>query len=148
MGIGAPPKGGWAMGMAEMMVTDYAVSYRFWTEVLGFALAFERPAQKLACLSRPEGAQVMIYQRDGYWETGPLEPPFGRGVVVQVFVADAAADAARIAAAGVPFYVPLREKWRDWGDRLGGQREFLVQDPDGYLVMVAERIGERPLPPA
>ena len=146
MGNGAPPRNGWAMLMAEMMVTDYPASLRFWTGVLGFDLAFQRPAQKLACLQRPEGAQVMIYQRDGDWETGPMQPPFGRGLVVQVYVADAAALAARVQAAGVPFYVPLREKWRDWGDRLGGQREFLVQDPDGYLVMVAERIGERPLP--
>jgi catechol 2,3-dioxygenase-like lactoylglutathione lyase family enzyme len=134
------------MGMSEMMVTDYPESYRFWTEALGFTLAFERPAQKLACLERPEGAQVMIYQRDGDWEVGAMERPFGRGMVVQIYVADAAALATQVAAAGVPFYVALREKWRDWGDRLGGQREFLVQDPDGYLVMVAERIGERPLP--
>jgi catechol 2,3-dioxygenase-like lactoylglutathione lyase family enzyme len=56
MGVGAPPKGGWAMGTAEMMVTDYASSFEFWTEVLGFDLAFARPAQKLACLQRPEGA--------------------------------------------------------------------------------------------
>ena len=145
MGIGAPPKGGWAMGMAEMMVTDYAASYRFWTEALGFDLAFERPSQKLACLQRPEGAQVMIYQRDGDWEVGAMERPFGRGMVVQIYVADAAAVAAQVAAAGVPFYVALREKWRDWGDRMGAQREFLVQDPDGYLVMMAQRIGERPL---
>jgi hypothetical protein len=45
----------------------------------------------------------------------------------------------------VPFYVETRERWRHWGDRQGRQREFLVQDPDGYLVMAAERIGERPL---
>jgi len=88
----------------------------------------------------------MIYQRDGDWETGAMQPPFGRGAVIQVYVTDATAAAARVTAAGWPFYVDLREKWRDWGDRLGGQREFLVQDPDGYLVMVAERIGERPLP--
>ena len=146
MGIGAPPKGGWAMGMAEMMVTDYAASYAFWTKVLGFDPAFERPAQKLACLEHPDGAQVMIYQREGDWEVGPMEPPFGRGLVIQVYVRNADAVAARVAALGLPFYVAPREKWRDWGDRLGGQREFLVQDPDGYLVMVAERIGEAPLP--
>lgn len=144
MGIGAPPVA-WAMGMAEMMVTDYSASLAFWTGPMGFALAFERPAQKLACLAHPDGAQVMIYQRDGDWETGPMEPPFGRGLVVQVYVLDAAAAEATMRAAGVPFYVAPREKWRDWGDRMGGQREFLVQDPDGYLVMVAERIGERPL---
>ncbi|AWB47619.1 VOC family protein [Gemmobacter aquarius] len=144
MGIGAPPAP-WAMLMAEMMVTDYPVSLGFWTDVLGFAIAFERPAQRLACLVHPDGAQVMIYQRDGDWETGPMEAPFGRGMVVQVYVTDVDAVAARVVAAGLPFYVEPREKWRDWGDRMGGQREFLVQDPDGYLVMVVERIGERPL---
>jgi hypothetical protein len=75
-----------------------------------------------------------------------MEIPFGRGGVTQVFVRDVQEVAAKVRAAGHPFYVDLREKWRDWGDRLGGQREFLLQDPDGYLVMVAERIGERPLP--
>lgn len=146
MGTGSPPRSGWAMQMTEMMVNDFPRTLSFWTDVLGFTVAFSRPAQKLACLERPEGAQLMIYERDGDWESGPLEPPFGRGAIVQVYVADAAALADRVQAAGLPFYVPLREKWRDWGDRLGGQREFLVQDPDGYLVMVAERIGERPLP--
>ena len=87
----------------------------------------------------------MIYERDGDWETGVMEPPFGRGAILQVFVKDVRAAAAVIEAQGMPFYVPLREKWRDWGDRMGGQREFLLQDPDGYLIMVAERIGERPL---
>lgn len=87
----------------------------------------------------------MFYERDGDWETGPMEPPFGRGTIIQLFVADVDSIAATVQAAGLPFFVPPREKWRDWGDRLGGQREFLVQDPDGYLVMVAQRIGERPL---
>lgn len=145
MGTGSPPPV-WAALMAEMMVNDYPRSLAFWTNVLGFTPAFTRTAQKLACLVHPDGAQVMIYERDGDWETGPLEPPFGRGAVIQVYVTDATAAAARITAATHPFYVPLRDKWRDWGDRMGGQREFLVQDPDGYLVMVAQRIGERPLP--
>ena len=145
MGTGSPPKN-WAGLMAEMMVDDFPRSYAFWTNVLGFAPAFTRPAQKLACLEHPDGGQVMIYQRDGDWEVAEMLPPFGRGMVVQLYVRDANAAAARVRAAGHPFYVDLREKWRDWGDRLGGQREFLVQDPDGYLVMVAERIGERPLP--
>ncbi len=145
MGNGAPPKV-WASLMAEMMVSDYPASLAFWTGPLGFRLVFERPAQKLACLERAGGAQVMIYQRDGDWETGPMDAPYGRGAVIQVYVEDVDALHATFAALGHPFYVPLREKWRDWGDRLGGQREFLVQDPDGYLIMVAQRIGERPLP--
>ncbi len=145
MGTGSPPAD-WAPLIAEIMVSDYARSLAFWTGPMGFSVAFARPAQKLACVTRPDGAQVMFYERDGDWETGPMEQPFGRGAVIQVFVADVDALAVAMIAAAVPFYVPLREKWRDWGDRLGGQREFLVQDPDGYLVMVAQRLGERPLP--
>jgi catechol 2,3-dioxygenase-like lactoylglutathione lyase family enzyme len=134
--------------MAEMMVQDFPRSLAFWTGPMGFAVAFTRPAQKLACLERADGAQIMIYERDGHWETGAMQPPFGRGAVIQVYVTDVDAMADAMVAAGVPFYVAPREKWRDWGDRLGGQREFLVQDPDGYLVMVAQRIGERPVPAA
>ncbi len=145
MGTGSPPEY-WSPLIAEMMVSDYARTLAFWTGPMGFSVAFARPAQKLACVTRPEGAQIMFYERDGDWETGPMEPPFGRGAVIQVFVADVDALAVAMIAAGVPLYVPLRDKWRDWGDRLGGQREFLVQDPDGYLVMVAQRLGERPLP--
>ena len=143
MGTGSPPTT-WSALMTEMMVQDYDASLAFWTGPMGFDVAFTRPAQKLACLTRPEGAQIMIYERDGDWETGALERPFGRGAVIQVYVADVDHLHAAMRAASIPFYVPLREKWRDWGDRLGGQREFLVQDPDGYLVMVVQRIGERP----
>ena len=49
-----------------------------------------------------------------------------------------AAAHAEVTAGSYPLYVPLREKWRDWGNVQGGQREFLLQDPDGYLIMVAQ----------
>jgi catechol 2,3-dioxygenase-like lactoylglutathione lyase family enzyme len=143
MNTGSPPAT-WSNMMPEIMVADYDRAMEFWTGVLGFRICYTRPAMKFAYLERGEGGQMMLYQRDGYWETGALEVPFGRGVVLQVYVADLAPLEAAVRAAGLPFYVEPRERWRDWGDRLGGQREFLVQDPDGYLVMVAERIGERP----
>jgi catechol 2,3-dioxygenase-like lactoylglutathione lyase family enzyme len=145
MGIGSPPKSGFSRSAVELIVIDQKASLAFWTGVLGFAIAYSRPAQKFAYLERPEGAQVMIYERDGEWETGPFDLPLGRGVVIQVSVDDVGAVAASVTAAGVPFFVAMREKWRDWGDRLGGQREFLVQDPDGYLVMISQGIGTRPL---
>ena len=103
--------------------------------------AFE---EKLAMLEHPDGAQVMFFERDGGWETGPFERPLGRGIVIQVFVNDVDAVAKRVEAAGLSYFVAPFEKWRDWGDRLGGQREFLILDPDGYLVKVAQLLGERP----
>jgi catechol 2,3-dioxygenase-like lactoylglutathione lyase family enzyme len=142
MGTGSPPAV-FAACSVEIMVTDYDASLAFWCDVLGFAPAYTRPAQKFAYLQRPDGAQMMLYERDGDWETGPMDVPFGRGAVIQVSVQDVDALAAHVAAKGVAFYVAPREKWRDWGDCLGGQREFLVQDPDGYLVMVSQKIGVR-----
>ena len=145
MGNGSPPRH-WSPLAIELMVTGFARSQAFWTGPMGFRVVYKRPEQKFCYIEHPDGAQLMFYERDGDWETGPLEVPFGRGAILQVGVADVNAAAASITAAGIPFYVPLREKWRDWGDRLGGQREFLVQDPDGYLVMISQKLGERPFP--
>jgi catechol 2,3-dioxygenase-like lactoylglutathione lyase family enzyme len=142
---GHPPRR-WAATIPELLVEDYGRTLDFWTGLLGFEVRFDRPSEQLAMLEHPDGAQIMFFVRDGSWETGRFEPPYGRGVVIQVFVADVDAIAARISAAGHPFFVAPFEKWRDWGDRLGGQREFLVLDPDGYLVKVAQALGERPLP--
>ncbi len=140
------PPARWQTMIPELLVSDYARTRAFWTDLLGFEVQFDRPSEQLAMLAHPDGAQVMFFVRDGSWETGAMEPPFGRGVVIQVFVADVDGVAARIAAAGRGFFVAPFEKWRDWGDRLGGQREFLVQDPDGYLVKVAQHLGERAKP--
>ena len=45
-----------------------------------------------------------------------------------------------LTASDWPLVEGSREVWRRWGDR-----EIVVQDPDGYLIMVAEDLGERPL---
>jgi catechol 2,3-dioxygenase-like lactoylglutathione lyase family enzyme len=143
---GAPPTGGFAPLAIELIVSNYGRSLAFWTGPLDFEVAYTRPAQKFAYLQHPDGAQMMFYERDGDWETGPMEMPFGRGAIIQITVSDVDRIHAAVKAAGLPLYVEMREKWRDWGDRLGGQREFLAQDPDGYLVMVSQKIGERPKP--
>jgi catechol 2,3-dioxygenase-like lactoylglutathione lyase family enzyme len=130
----------------ELIVFDYDQTLAFWREILGFVVQFSRPSEKLAMLEHPDGAQVMFFERDGGWETGPFERPLGRGVVIQVFVDDVDAVAKRVKSAGLDFFIAPFEKWRDWGDRLGGQREFFVLDPNGYLVKVAQHLGERPKP--
>ena len=75
-----------------------------------------------------------------------MEPPFGRGVLFQVFVDDIEPVLIRLARLGVPPHTGPREVWRRYGDREGGKREIVVLDPDGYLVMLAAELGERPLP--
>jgi catechol 2,3-dioxygenase-like lactoylglutathione lyase family enzyme len=143
MKTGSPPKGGFSAMAIELIVSNYDRSLAFWTGPMGFTVCYTRPAMKFAYLERTDGAQMMFYERDGDWETGTFELPLGRGAIIQIDVRNVDEIHAAIVAANIPRYVELREKWRDWGDREGGQREFLVQDPDGYLVMVKQRVGER-----
>ena len=143
--VGSPPKGGFARFVPELLVQDIAPSLAFWRDVLGFAIAYQRPVERFVYLERPEGAQVMLCQRSGTWETGSLERPYGRGVMFQLTVASLEPVQAAAARAGLPLYAGPREVWRAYGDREGGQREIFLQDPDGYLIMISATIGERPL---
>ena len=144
-GPGSSPTAGWAPMVPELLVTDFDASRAFWRDILGFAVAYARPAERFAYLERSEGAQVMLHQRAGVWETGPMQKPLGQGVMFQLYVEALASVLAALLAAGWPLYHPEREVWRRTGARESGQREVFVLDPDGYLIMTAERIGERPV---
>lgn len=141
---GAPPRSGWPRLMVELLVQDCTASLGFWRDILGFGIAYQRPAEGFVYLEHPDGAQIMLCQRHGQWETGPLQRPYGRGLMLQVYVNRLDPVIAALTAIDWPIHTGLREIWRRVGDRDSGQLEIFVQDPDGYLVMVAEEIGERP----
>jgi len=138
-----PPRAAWAQMVPELLVSDLGASLDFWRGLLGFRIAYSRDG--FVYLERPEDAQVMLCKRDEEFETGPMEAPFGRGAMFQLYLDGVDAIATAFAGRRPSLFVPMREVWRRTGDRESGQREFFVQDPDGCLVMVAERIGERPL---
>jgi catechol 2,3-dioxygenase-like lactoylglutathione lyase family enzyme len=144
-GHGRAPRGGWARLVPELYVESLEASLDFWCGPLGFAIAYRRPEERFAFLEHADGPQVMLCQRCGMWETGPMERPFGRGLLLQVYLAELAPVERRLAEGGWPLYAGPREVWRRWGDREGGKREIFVQDPDGFLLMLAEDLGERPL---
>jgi catechol 2,3-dioxygenase-like lactoylglutathione lyase family enzyme len=145
MPTGAPPRTGWADVVSELLVSDIGESLVFWRGVLGFDIAYDRPDEGFAYLERPDGPQIMLHERCDVWETGPMERPFGRGVMFQIYIESLEPVLRRIADSNHPIHFGPREVWRRHGDREGGQREVFVLDPDGYLVMVAERLGHRPL---
>lgn len=143
---GAPPKTGWMKITCELHVEDIAASCAFWIGVLGFEIAYQRREEKFVYLERPEGAQIMLCQRNGRWETGVMEKPFGRGMMFQIDVESLDPILTKLDAGNWAIYKELYEVWRRHGDREGGRREVVVQDPDGYLVMLGDDLGERPLP--
>jgi hypothetical protein len=115
--MGAPPRSGWARLKPELLVEDIAISLSFWRDRLGFAVAYQRPEEKFVYLERPDGAQIMLCQRSGRWETAALERPLGRGVMFQVYVDDIDTVSASLATVECKLYAGPREVWRRHGDR-------------------------------
>lgn len=130
----------------ELIVTDLRKSLHFWTTLLGFEIAYDRPEDNFAYLDL-HGAQIMLEQQDSIqrqWHTDTLVAPFGRGINLEIEVPGVDAILDRLAAARWPLFMACEQAWYRAGEKEVGQRQFLVQDPDGYLVRLAEDLGERP----
>lgn len=131
----------------ELVITDLAASLHFWKNLLGFAVAYERPEEGFAYLDL-DGAQIMLEQRDSVqrqWLTDTLVAPFGRGINFQIAVPGVDEILERLMQVRWPLFMACEEAWYRAGDKEVGQRQFLVQDPDGYLVRLVEKLGERHL---
>ena len=129
----------------ELSVTDYKASRHFWCDLIGFSLRYERPEEGFGYLVLGS-AHLMLDQISlgRTWETGPLELPLGRGINFEVQVDNLDPALQRIMSVGWPIFVEPEEKWYRAGDIEIGVRQFLVQDPDGYLLRLQQEIGERP----
>ena len=142
--MGAAEEEGWAALVPELLVVDLARSRGFYCDLCGFALRFAREEDGFLYL-KLGAAQIMLEEIGaGAWLTGPIEPPFGRGINLQIEVEAVAPIAARLAAAGVVPFRALHEAWYREGDVEHGQAQLLVQDPDGYLLRFVEVLGTRP----
>ena len=142
----------------ELDVTDLDASLQFYVDVVGFTVAFERRPERFAYLAL-EGAEVMLQEAAGpgrRFRTAPLERPFGRGVNLQIAVGDVDAVLASVLRAGVQPFVPIEDRWYDidvvapsgrWsisGPGRAGNRQFVVADPDGYLLRIFTSLGVEP----
>lgn len=134
----------WAPLVPELTCTDLQASLVFYREFLGFEVLYERAEDGFAYLQLGQ-AQLMLEQGFEGWLTGPMERPFGRGLNLQIEVADARELAERLERHRVSLYRDCRTAWYRDGAIEHGQVEFLVQDPDGYLLRFIEPVGERPV---
>jgi len=126
----------------ELLVNDFQRSLRFYTTVLGFVVDYDRPESKFAMLSI-EGSQIMINERNGSWETGAFEYPLGRGINLQIGISTIAPLLINLKNNNIVLYQEPEEVWYRKGNAEVGHLEFLVQDPDGYLLRFAQSLGER-----
>jgi catechol 2,3-dioxygenase-like lactoylglutathione lyase family enzyme len=138
---GTAPASGWLPIVCELYVQDIQQSLTFWRDILGFTIAYQRPEEHFAYLEHAHGAQVMLYQHPngGTSASNSQQPP---RFVMQLFVSSLEPVLTAIQDTNWPLVSGPVVVWRRWGDRMGGKREIRIEDPDGFMVLIAEPAGE------
>ena len=118
-----------------IQVRDVAATAAFYIQHFGFAPVFESDWYvQLRGGDRQNELAIIGFDHESI-------PPAGRqptsGLILSFEVADAAADAVRLADAGVPIVQALR-------DEVFGQRHFIAADPNGIFVDVITPIEPDP----
>ncbi|QPL05769.1 MULTISPECIES: bleomycin resistance protein [Actinomyces] len=129
----------------ELSVRDLDASLEFWCCLIGFTIRYTRREEGFAYLALGR-AHVMLdtLSIERSWLTGSPEPPLGRGINLEIWVPDLEVVLGRLASSGWPLFLEPEEVWYRADDVLLGVRQFLVQDPDGYLLRLQTDLGRRP----
>lgn len=122
----------------ELSVSNIDTSKKFYVDILGFKVEYEREEDKFAFISL-DGVQFMLDEGvNGSWSTGVTEQPFGRGINFQLFVDDLQKVICDLRNNNIPlFKEPFICEYRI-NSEAQVFKEVLVQDPDGYLLRFSE----------
>ncbi len=141
----------------ELDVTDLDSSLAFYVGLIGFEVVFERRPERFAYVAL-DRAELMLQAAEGpgrRFRTAPVARPFGRGLNLQIAVSDVDHVHQAVVDVGLRLLLDLEERWYDvdvvapagkW-NRVGpmqtGNRQFVVEDPDGYLLRLFTSLGTR-----
>jgi catechol 2,3-dioxygenase-like lactoylglutathione lyase family enzyme len=130
----------------ELSVSSFENSLDFYTRILGFSVAYDRPEEGFAFLMLDQ-AEIMIDEigKGRTWRTADLEFPLGRGINLQIEVEDIEPILKNLKQNNISLFLDTEEKWYRRKTHEAGNRQFLAQDPDGYLLRFTQSLGERPL---
>lgn len=125
----------------EMSVSNLEQSKKFFLTG-GFKIEYERPENKFVFLSLGN-IQLMIQEIDenNKWEIAPLTFPYGNGINFQLEVDNVEQVYNNYKNNGYNIKFDIEENWYRNGDKLLGNKEFLILSPDGYLLRFFEDIG-------
>jgi len=84
----APPRTAWAKIVTEFHVTDFEKSLAFWNGILEFEVSYRREEERFVYLEHREGHQIMLCERHGKFETGPMQYPLGQDAMSQLYFDD------------------------------------------------------------
>lgn len=121
----------------ELTVSDINTTKKFYTEVLGFKIEYERIKDKFAFLSLGE-AQLMIEQINDNWTVGELKYPFGNGINLQIEIDNLDSFVKKVQAKNIILFKDIFTSYYQCDNVCYMEKEVLIQDPDGYLLRFSE----------
>ena len=127
----------------ELSVTNIENSIKFY-KTIGFKIEYERPENKFVFLSLGK-IQFMLQEisDNDKWDVAPLTYPFGNGINFQLEVENVDKIYNLLKENNYKITFEIEENWYRQDDKLLGNKEFLVQDPDGYLIRFSEDLGTK-----
>lgn len=127
--------------LPEFSVTNLEKSLEFY-QTIGFKIDYERKENKFAFISLGK-IQFMLQEitDNDKWNLKPLSYPFGNGINFQLDVTNLTSIYNSLKSHNYPIQFDIEENWYRQENKLLGSKEFLVQDPDGYLLRISEDLG-------
>lgn len=116
----------------ELSVTDIEKSKKFYLN-LGFKIMYERKEDKF-CFLYLEDNQIMIEEINNNWNVGKMKYPFGNGINISMTVSDIDSFYERIISKRIVLFRKIKTSKYRVDDIIYEDKEFLLQDPDGYLL--------------
>lgn len=116
----------------ELSVSNIEKSKEFYLKI-GFQIKYERKENKFYFLQL-EDNQLMIEQNNDNWNTGELEYPYGRGINISMTVSNIEAFYQNVINQKIPIFRKLQIDEYRVNEKIYKDKEFLIQDPDGYLL--------------
>ena len=116
----------------ELSVSNIENSKKFYQE-LGFKIIYERPEDKF-CFIQLEENQIMIEEINGNWYVGELKYPYGNGINISMSIKDVEKLYNSLTNKNIKFFIDLKISEYKVNDKVFRDKEFLIQDPDGYLL--------------
>ena len=116
----------------ELSVSNIDISKKFYLD-LGFKIRYERKENKF-CFLQLEENQIMIEENNDNWNTGKMEHPYGRGINLSMAVSNIEKLYEILKEKNINFFLDLEIHEYRIDDKISYDKEFLIQDPDGYLL--------------
>lgn len=116
----------------ELSVSNINISKKYYLE-LGFKIIYERLEDKF-CFLELEGNQIMLEEINDNWNVGILEKPFGRGINISMSISNIEEYYLKLQDKNIKIFKKLESREYKVKNETYNDKEFLIQDPDGYLL--------------